>query len=152
MTEWDVLPPEMGICSRMKVEDFSRKAETSTLAHLRQSLARRSLAGESFRKEANSIEVFFVTGASVSRPGEGDRGTGLEMHSERVVHTQFDLSAYCDSVLEEYLFTKAFISSAYTCLGCEIFVPPGILEEVFDFRCEQVNTQSWPTPLLYVLL
>lgn len=132
----------MGICSRMKIEDFSRKAETSTLAHLRQSLARRSQAGESFREDANSIEMFFVTGASASGSGEADRGNGLELHTERVVHTQFDLSSYCDSVLEEYIFTKAFISTAYTCLGCEIFVPPSVLEEIFDFRCEQVRGSS----------
>lgn len=53
----------------------------------------------------------------------------------------FDLIDHCENVFEEFLFTKAYIGAVYACLGQQLFVPPSVLLDALDFRCEQTNVQ-----------
>ena len=56
----------------------------------------------------------------------------------------FDLIDHCENVFEEFLFTKAYIGAVYACLGQQLFVPPSVLLDALDFRCEQTNVQIGP--------
>ena len=57
---------------------------------------------------------------------------------------QFDLVDHCENVFEEFLFTKAFIGTIYTCLGQQLFVPSSVLSEALDYRCEHTNIEIGP--------
>lgn len=125
------------------VENFCKKSETSTLAHLRQQIYRREKRDE--RKNANAqnlIEVFFAT-KSNSDPREGDYNNGADKNGEKLgdesIYINFNLANYCELVFEEYIFTKCYVSSVYACLGQEIFVPSSVLLEIMEYRCEHVR-------------
>ncbi|KAH7723173.1 Protein F54B3.1 a [Aphelenchoides avenae] len=113
--------------AQIHVENFCRKAETSTLAQLSRQISRRSFSSTS--AEAGHVELFYVTGNDV--PPD----------SEEPLHIKVDLTDYCERIFEEYIFTRSFVSAVYTCLGQEIFVPSSLLNELTEFRCDHTNIE-----------
>lgn len=140
---------EIGLASTEKyvdeiiVENFSNKAETSTIADLRNQINRQNKREkQKLLNEKNLIEIFFATKSSNSEEenvNNNPENNNTEIISDNSIYTDFILVSYCELVFEEYIFTKCYISTVYTCLGQEIYVPSYVLSEALEYRCEHVR-------------